>query len=185
MPLSLIEYVPYGLNESILQCVDFVKLLGAGMIILGKSNLSVSVMCHTYVDLVRSQRVQELLGLKNIPPCAAGWSAAGGQVGLHLRLLPNSTKAAQTLSPYVRGGVLPNATFLGHSVSRKLPTDTKSVLSDYSEVTDTSRVIVRKCSRSRGRICTSQRRFRDRWFLGSACHTSKPLRSETQCWHSA
>ncbi|WPJ67174.1 hypothetical protein SMAC4_07005 [Sordaria macrospora] len=56
-------------------------LLKAGMIILGKANLS------------------ELNLFKASPPNTAGWSSAGGQCS----------------SPYVEGGVLPNATFLGHS----------------------------------------------------------------------
>ncbi|KAI0113681.1 amidase signature domain-containing protein [Nemania sp. FL0031] len=64
------------------QNADVVDLvLKAGMVILGKANLS------------------ELGLFKADPPNTGGWSSARGQ----------------GLSPYVIGGVLPNATFLGHS----------------------------------------------------------------------
>lgn len=49
-----------------------------------------------------------------------GWSAVGGQVGLFVNKLEercHSLPMLQTQSPYVRGGVIPNATCFGHSVS--------------------------------------------------------------------
>lgn len=74
-------------------------LIDAGLIILGKGNMTVGILPWSSFYLANTTVRQEFAGMK-MTTIMSGWSSHGGQ----------------TLSPYV-GEIEENKTLIGHSVS--------------------------------------------------------------------